>query len=169
MCTPVYIKADPHEQLLLSEGVCRQLGILQYHPEVEPWRGGRKRSKRSKTQTHTGTSVPRLREQNTDTTGIRTTTAEQMAKVPTVRVRLVQFVRLLSHQGASVHVKLDPGTRLHESDADSEPNIKTNETTADVAGSTRYSLRKRITVPKRLVVKTHLRSSSPRGRGDVTD
>ena len=41
MCTPVYIKADAQEQLLLS-GVCRQLGIFQYHPEVEPWKGGRK-------------------------------------------------------------------------------------------------------------------------------
>ena len=38
MCTPVYIKMDSHEQLLLSEGVCRQLGILTYHPSVESWR-----------------------------------------------------------------------------------------------------------------------------------
>ena len=49
MCTPVYIKVDAHDQLLLSEGVCRQLGILKYHSEVEPWRGGRKQ-KRSRTQ-----------------------------------------------------------------------------------------------------------------------
>ena len=49
MCTPVYIKADAHDQLLLSEGVCRQLGILHYHPSVEPWRGGRAR-KRSRQQ-----------------------------------------------------------------------------------------------------------------------
>ena len=40
MCTPVYIKVDAQDQLLLSEGVCRQLGILKYHSEVEPWRGG---------------------------------------------------------------------------------------------------------------------------------
>lgn len=39
MVTPVYIKMDAHDQLLLSEGVCRQLGILQYHPQVEDWRG----------------------------------------------------------------------------------------------------------------------------------
>ena len=31
MCTPIYIKMDAHDQLLLSEGVCRQLGILSYH------------------------------------------------------------------------------------------------------------------------------------------
>ena len=35
MTTAVYIKMDAHDQLLLSEGVCRQLGILQYHPSVE--------------------------------------------------------------------------------------------------------------------------------------
>ena len=41
--TPVYIKMDAPEQLLLSEGVCRQLNILTYHPDVQVWRGGRKR------------------------------------------------------------------------------------------------------------------------------
>ena len=35
MNTPVYVKMDAHEQLLLSEGVCRQLGIISYHPEVQ--------------------------------------------------------------------------------------------------------------------------------------
>ena len=42
MCMLVYIKVNVHEQLLLSEGVCRQLGILCYHPAVVPWRGGKK-------------------------------------------------------------------------------------------------------------------------------
>ena len=32
--TPVYIKVDVQEPLLLSEGVCRQLGIIAYHPDV---------------------------------------------------------------------------------------------------------------------------------------
>ena len=36
MCTPVYIKMDAHDGLLLSEGVCRQLGILSYHQDVKP-------------------------------------------------------------------------------------------------------------------------------------
>ena len=43
MTTPVYIKMDAHDQLLLSEGVCRQLGIVHYHPSVERWRGGGKK------------------------------------------------------------------------------------------------------------------------------
>lgn len=43
MCTPVYIKMDANEQLLLSEGTCHQLGIVKYHPRVQTWRGGRRR------------------------------------------------------------------------------------------------------------------------------
>ena len=34
LTTPVYIKMDAPTQLLLSEGVCRQLGILSYHPSI---------------------------------------------------------------------------------------------------------------------------------------
>jgi len=34
MNTAVYVKMDAHDQLLLSEGVCRQLGILTYHRDV---------------------------------------------------------------------------------------------------------------------------------------
>ena len=34
MQTPIYIKLDAPEQLLLGEGVCRQLGIVTYHPLV---------------------------------------------------------------------------------------------------------------------------------------
>ena len=37
MKTTVYIKMNVHDQLLLSEGVCRQLGIVQYHPDVRVW------------------------------------------------------------------------------------------------------------------------------------
>ena len=36
MKTPVYVKMDAKEQLLLSEGVCRQLGFVQYHIQVLP-------------------------------------------------------------------------------------------------------------------------------------
>ena len=35
MQTRLYEKVDAHDQLLLSEGVCRQLGILTYHPSVK--------------------------------------------------------------------------------------------------------------------------------------
>lgn len=35
MCTVVYIKMDSQDPLLLSEGVCRQLGIISYHQLVD--------------------------------------------------------------------------------------------------------------------------------------
>ena len=34
MCTPVYVKMDAKDQLLLSEGVCNQLRIITYHSAV---------------------------------------------------------------------------------------------------------------------------------------
>ena len=42
MRTPVYVKMDAPDQLLLSEGVCRQLGIISYHPSVVQLKGGNK-------------------------------------------------------------------------------------------------------------------------------
>lgn len=39
MRTPIYIKMDTPEQLLLSEGVCRQQGIVSYHHNIALWRG----------------------------------------------------------------------------------------------------------------------------------
>ena len=32
--TTIYIKMNAHDQLLLSEGVCHQLGMVLYHPDV---------------------------------------------------------------------------------------------------------------------------------------
>ena len=94
MRTPIYIKMDAHEQLLLSEGVCRQLGVISYHPDVERWRGGRKQP-------------PQLgQEQPSAATTV--CDAKTEAKVPTVRVRLVQAVQLLPHQGAVVQVCAEP-------------------------------------------------------------
>lgn len=37
MKIPVYIKMDAFDQLLLSEGVCRRLSIINCHPEVRKW------------------------------------------------------------------------------------------------------------------------------------
>ena len=34
MNTAVYLKMDAHDDLLLSEGVCRHLGIVTYHPNA---------------------------------------------------------------------------------------------------------------------------------------
>ena len=42
MQTPVYIKMDAPDQLLLLEGVCRQLGIVTYHQDMSATEGTRK-------------------------------------------------------------------------------------------------------------------------------
>ena len=108
MCTPVYIKADAHDQLLLSEGVCRQLGILHYHPSVEPWRGGRAR-KRSRQQggNQEQQAMPARQEASATPEAMPCSPNSSDAGVPTVRVRLVQSLQLLPHQGATVAVEID--------------------------------------------------------------
>ena len=98
MTTPVYIKMDAHDQLLLSEGVCRQLGILQYHPSLERWRGGKRKSTTESApedgSTGEGASVD-SRPVSDEHNG---------AKVPTVRVNLLQSTQLLPYQSRIVEV-----------------------------------------------------------------
>ena len=77
MKTVVYIKMDAREQLLLSEGVCRQLGLVMYHPDVQVWRG----------------------DKNKEPTDI--------AVVPLVRAKLVNSVRILPQQCSLVSVELE--------------------------------------------------------------
>ncbi len=85
MKTPVYVKMDAPEHLLLSEGVCHQLGIQAYHPAVVAEEPGRKEEGGKPT-----------------------------CRVPTVRVRLVQSVRLLPNQSVLADVELT-GETLAES------------------------------------------------------
>ena len=81
MCTPVYIKMDAKESLLLSEGVCRQLGIVTYHSQVVRRKG--------KDQGRAG--------------------RKESAHVPAVRVRLVESVRLLPLQSMMATVEFEEG------------------------------------------------------------
>ena len=81
MKTPVYIKMDASEPLLLSEGVCRQLGIISYHPEVFPV--GKKALNSE------------LEFEGAD-----------KCQVPTVRVQLVQSLRLLPNQSVMAEGRL---------------------------------------------------------------
>ena len=69
MVTPVYIKMDAQDPLLLSEGVCRQLGILTYHPDV----------------LHRGRNAVKPTVASSESSD---------AVVPMVRVRLLQAVKL---------------------------------------------------------------------------
>ena len=80
MKTPVYVKMDAKEQLLLSEGVCRQLGIVTYHRDVEP-----------------GQKVAGDERGN----GVGGEVC-----IPTVRVTLVQTVRLKPGGNTVVRVRL---------------------------------------------------------------
>ena len=101
MKTAVYIKMDAHDQLLLSEGVCRQLGIVHYHPSVERWRGGR----RQPTQQQTNSASPKIEPQG-DTSLSAGDDQEQEATVPMVRVQLLQSTYVLPHQSKVVEVAL---------------------------------------------------------------
>ncbi|KAL5503167.1 hypothetical protein EMCRGX_G010075 [Ephydatia muelleri] len=89
MKTPVYLKNDAHDQLLLSEGVCRQLGIITYHHLAEPWRGSKKADTR-KSKDHAVTD----------------------AKVPRVVVNLVQSLHLPSYKTVVVPVQVSECTSL---------------------------------------------------------
>ena len=83
MKTPIYVKMDAPEELLLSEGVCRQLSIINYHPEVQ--------SSTAATQTQSSDKEKNM------TAGA----------VPTVRIRLVQDVRLTPNECVTAQVQLD--------------------------------------------------------------
>ena len=79
LCTPVYVRKKSADPLLLSEGVCRQLGIIQYHPDV--------------------CTVKQLTK--------NPQVAQCQPQVPVVRVGLVETVRLLPHQSRPVPVVVD--------------------------------------------------------------
>ena len=92
--TRVYIKMDAHDELLLSEGVFRQLGIISYHPDVNA----------------KGCPQPKQ---------------EHSASVPTIRVRLLQSVRVPAGRSAIVPVQVEGGksTMLLENDPAVEESI----------------------------------------------
>ena len=60
---------DAADQLLLSEGICRLLGIVNYHSEVEVLRGGHKNKKPDAQPTNGNeASVPTMSKISTGTT-----------------------------------------------------------------------------------------------------
>ena len=85
MRTPVSIKIDARDPLLLSEGVCHQLGIISYHPSMCP-------------------PLPSCSE--------TVRPPDQDTKVPTVHVQLVQSVRLPPLTATIATVRLQD-TELH--------------------------------------------------------
>ena len=91
--TSVYIKMDAYDQLLLSEGVCRQLEIINYHPDVhlckQKQKAGNKNEEKEKNSA--------CRDNDKD--------SKDDVVVPMVRVRLVQGVKLLPQQGTRIQVE----------------------------------------------------------------
>ena len=73
----MYVKMDAFDDLLLSEGVCRQLGIVEYHPQVDANKPNRD---------------PEV---------------EPPPSALSVRIQLVQSVRLTTRSGTLVSVKLE--------------------------------------------------------------
>ena len=88
MKTTVYVKMDAKEPLLLSEGVCRQLEIIQYHPDVVP-----RVSMQARERADSGTK-------------------EITCSVPTVRVKLIQSVRVPPNQSVLTSAYLPDGDSL---------------------------------------------------------
>ena len=103
MITPVYIKMDTDEPLLLSEGVCHQLGIVQYHPQVAVRPLKERQRVASTKETSTGSEevqpVPALPEQSVNSK-------------PTATVKLVQSLRLPPGHCVVVPVQVDGGGEL---------------------------------------------------------
>ena len=92
MTTPVCVKMDAHEQLLLSEGVCWQLGIISYHPEVQ-------------------TSPPKKENENGPSLSDNSPTPCQ---VPSVKVHLVQSAKLPPNHSAVVEAQLVGDTKFSQ-------------------------------------------------------
>ena len=95
MRTPIYVKMDAHDQLLLSEGVCRQLGMISYHPDVKPW--ARIRSK----------PAPSVMGEESPTSSASPDGECEEARVPVVQVMLLQSLRIPPQSAVNVQVRLD--------------------------------------------------------------
>ena len=84
MSTLIYVKMDVKKDLLVSEGVCCQLGIVTYHPEVGPMTQGASR-----------------RQVQGSGSGAENSTC-------LVTVKLVNTVRVLPSQSVIASVQLSP-------------------------------------------------------------
>ena len=98
MTTTVYVKMDAADQLLLSEGVCRQLGIIHYHPTVQPWT--KNSSDWMGRNSGSDTTVEGDGDQGRTDSSDRTI-------VPTVRVKLLQSVGIPPLKRMRVQAKIE--------------------------------------------------------------
>ena len=96
-------KMGAHYQLLLLVGVCRQFCILLYHPDAEPWRGGRKQNQTLASSEIQGENAVLTSEVTcSNPAEVLHQYGIPVAEVSMVHIRLVQSVRLLPDQRTSV-------------------------------------------------------------------
>ena len=91
MKTPVYLKMEAVDELLLSEGVCSQLDIVSYHKEVKP--GLRKDIQESKSQENE----------------LEDPITQETASVPLLRVNLVRSVSIPPRKAVMAEVRVERG------------------------------------------------------------
>ena len=136
MRTPVYVKLDAADQLLLGEGVCRQLRIITYHPSVT--------AKRSRSIKSDHTTAPTARAGRRD---LDSTSREPIHQRPnkesgaTSRPGLQHHRRTRSWSGARAALQDTPQTSItsteNESTGTGERNeIKHSPQTSQSRGST---------------------------------
>ncbi len=87
--TSVYVKLDAYDQLLLSERVCHNLGIVNYHLAVVPYARTKERKRAVTPKTSNCVTDP------------------EAVELQTVRVQLVQAVTVLPYQAVLVPVVCD--------------------------------------------------------------
>ena len=94
MNIPIYVKMDAKEDLLLSEGLCRQLNIVTYHPEV----GSTTKSTARGQSLGPGQSDGKAADAVTDTDTV----------TDSVTVKLVKTVHALPSQSVMAQEQLSP-------------------------------------------------------------
>ena len=110
MTTTVYIKLDAHDELLLSVGVCRQLGIIRYHPDVQVWK---------ERCHHLDKELTNSKECGGEEEVGDGVVADVV--VPTVRVKLLQSVWVLPQHTAWVQVQVEGSSCSPEAPLAVEP------------------------------------------------
>ena len=110
LTTPVYIKMDTEEPLLLSEGVCRQLGIIQYHSDVKAL------SLKERQEAVSAAMTERA--------GEPTARPVKDGVVPATTVRLVQSLRLPAGRCAVVQVEIEGTPQGALQVLESPPSLK---------------------------------------------
>ena len=122
LATTVYIKMNAIDQLLLSEGVCRQLGIVTYHPSVVSGRTHKQ---------NRATVVPRIRVSLVQTLKLL---PSQSAVVPVKLDPCMTARQTLLVEGQ--HLPEDTGLVLEDAVVDASPDGTTFLVISNMTGLT---------------------------------